>query len=187
MAPELDLLGGEPVRLPPARDREPDLRRRRTLGASRRWLWVVAVALTVGAAGVVADGTMRAREGAEVARCERQLQAATGHAERRLGLVSNYLEPTVTAGGRVQQLHLADLMSARAGRVLPGVQRADRLCSDVRVRPWHFSLVDRQSAATAYSAALVTLVQIVAAQGTIPLPDDATLQRLRDRVGIGGG
>jgi hypothetical protein len=48
-------------------------------------------------------------------------------------------------------------------------------------------LVDRQSAAAAYSAALVTLVQTVAAQGRIPFRDDATLQRLRDEVGIGGG
>jgi len=187
MAPQLDLLGDEPVRWPRVRDREPDLRRRRALGAHRRWWCVAAVALILGGAGVVADGNMRAREAAAVAQCERQLQAATGHAERRLGLVSNYLEPTLTAGGRVQQLHLADLMSARAGRVLPRVQRADRVCSAVRVRPWHFSLVDRHSAATAYSAALVTLVQIVAAQGTIPLTDDATLQRLRHQVGIGGG
>jgi|SRR4051812_39294616 hypothetical protein len=187
MAPELDLLGDEPVRLPRVGDPEPDLRRRRTPGNRRRWWWIPAVALVIGAAGVVADGNMRAREGAQVTQCERELRAATGHAERRLGLVSNYLEPTVTAGGRVQQLHLADLMSARAGRVLPRVQRADRVCRAVTVRRWHFSLTDRESAARAYSAALVTLVQTVAAQGRIPLPDDATLQRLRDEVGIGGG
>jgi len=187
MAPEPDLLGDEPVRLPRVRQAEPDLRRRRTPGAHRRWWWVLAVALVVGAAGVVADANMRVREGADVARCEHQLREATGYAERRLGLVSNYLEPTLSEGGRVQQLHLADLMSARAGRVLPRVQHADRMCGAVTVHRWHFSLVDRQSAATAYSAVLVTLVKTVAAQGRIPLPDDATLQRLRDEVGIGGG
>jgi hypothetical protein len=187
MAPELDLLGDEPVRLPRVREPEPDLRRRRTSGGHRRWWWVPAIALVVGAAGVVVDGNMRVREGADVARCENQLRVATGYAERRLGLVSNYLQPTLTAEGRVQQLHLADLMSARAGRALPRLQRADRVCRAVTVHPWHFSLADRQSAATAYSAALVTLVQTVAAQGHIPLPDDATLRRLRDEVGIGGG
>jgi hypothetical protein len=187
MAPELDLLGDEPVRLPRVRDPEPDPRRRGTPGGHRRRWWVPAVALVVGAVGVGADVNMRAHEGAEVTQCEHALRAATGYAERRLGLVSNYLEPTLTVGGRVQQLHLADLMSARAGRVLPRVQRADRVCGAVTVHRWHFSLVDRQSAATAYSAALVTLVQIVAAQGRIPITDDATLQRLRDEVGIGGG
>jgi hypothetical protein len=187
MAPELDLLGDEPVRLPRMREPEPDLRRRRTPGRHRRWWVAPAVALVVGGVGVIADGSIRAREEAAVTHCEHQLRAATGYAERRLGLVSNYLEPTLTADGRVQQLHLADLMSARAGRVLPRVRHADRVCRAVTVRRWHLSLVDRQSAATAYSAALVTLVQTVAAQGRIPFRDDATLQRLRDEVGIGGG
>jgi hypothetical protein len=87
----------------------------------------------------------------------------------------------------VQQLHLADLMAARAGHVLPRVQEADRVCTGVSVSPWHFSLVERQSAATAYSAALVAVVQTVAAQGRIPFQDDATLQRLGDELGIAGG
>ena len=89
--------------------------------------------------------------------------------------------------GRVQQLHLADLMAARAGRVLPRVQAADRSCRRVDVRPWHFSLVARQSASAAYSAALVTLVQTLAAQGRLPFRADATMQRLRDAVGVDGG
>ncbi len=153
----------------------------------RGWWAVFAVVLAVGVVGVVVDGNARSREGVQVAGCENDLRVATGYAEQQLGLVSKYLEPTLTPSGRVQQLHLADLMSARAGRVLPRVQHADRVCRDVRVRPWHFSLVDRQSAASAYSAALVTLVQTMAAQGRLPFRDDATLQRLRDEVGIGGG
>jgi hypothetical protein len=185
--PESELLVDEPVRLPRLREAAGDLRRGTASVPHRGLWWALAAALVVGGAGVIADGSLRAREGAQVARCENQLRLATGYAEGRLGLVSNYLEPTLTASGRVQQLHLADLMSERAGQVLPRVQHADRVCRSVTVRPWHFSLVERQGAATAYSAALVTLVQTVAAQGRLPFTDDATLQRLRDEVGIGGG
>ena len=68
--------------------------------------------------------------------------------------------------------------------MLPRVQRADQVCRGVSVSPWHFSLVERQSAATAYSAGLLAVVQTVAAQGTVPFSDDASLQRLRDELGI---
>jgi hypothetical protein len=134
----------------------------------------------------VVDGVARTQEAAAVSRCQERLQLATGYAEQRLGLVTNYLAPTLSTNGRVQQLHLADLMSARASAVLPRVQSADRYCHSVRVRPWHFALVQRQGDATAYSAALVTLVQTIAAQGHTPFRADATLQRLRDAVGVGG-
>jgi len=73
------------------------------------------VLLVAGSAVVVVDGRARDREGAAVAGCEQRLRVATGLAEGRLGLVSNYLEPTIATNGRVQQLHLADLMSVRAG------------------------------------------------------------------------
>jgi hypothetical protein len=150
------------------------------------WLALVGV-LLAGSVLVVADAGMRSREGAAVARCENHLRVATGYAEQRLGLIANYLQPALTPSGRVQQLHLADLMSARAGRVLPRVQRADRVCRGVSVSPWHFALVKRLGAATAYSAGLVTVVQTVAAQGRVPISDDAILQRLRNEVGIDGG
>jgi hypothetical protein len=185
--PESELLVDEPVRLPRLRDAAGDLRRGTPSIAHRSWWGTLAIVLVAGALGFAADNSLRAREGDRVAACENQLRLATGYAERRLGLVSSYLEPTLAASGRVQQLHLADLMSARAGRVLPRVQHADHVCRGVTVRPWHFSLVERQGAATAYSAALVTLVQTVAAQGGFPFRDDATLQRLRAQVGIAGG
>ena len=184
---ERELLGDEPVRLPrqhePAVDPRPVTARLRHPG----WWVALSVVLLVGIGAAVVDGTMRSREATRVERCEHQLRVATGYTERRLGLVANYLEPTLTPSGRVQELHLADLMSTRAGRVLPRVQRADRFCDTVAVSPWHFSLVQRQSASTAYSAALVAVVQTVAAQGRVPFPDDATLQRLREKVGIDGG
>jgi hypothetical protein len=55
------------------------------------------------------------------------------------------------------------------------------------VRPWHFSLVTRQHAATAYSGALVTLLQIVAAQGRAGFHDTETLLGLRNAAGLSGG
>ena len=82
------------------------------------------------------------------------------------------------------QLHLADLMSGPARRVLPGVQRADRACALVTVRPWHFSLVARRNAAMAYSGALLTLLQTVASQGRAYFHHDPTLVRLRAAAGI---
>jgi hypothetical protein len=188
MDSEPELLGDEPVRLTeepwPVPPEPPPPPRR------RRW-WVLAVVLValamVAGTVVAADARSRSRDAASVSGCEHRLRLATWHAERTLGLVSNYLRPAATEDGRVQQLHLADLMAERAGRVLPRVQRADRVCRAVTVRPWHFALVSRQSAATAYSAALVTLVQTVAAQGRAAFRDDATLQRLRDAAGIDAG
>jgi hypothetical protein len=184
---ERELLGDDPVRLPRLREAATDLRRGTPVLKHRRWWISLAVVVLVGGVVFVVDAQVRSREGAQVARCENQLRIATGYAERRLGLIANYLEPTLTPSGRVQELHLADLMSARAGRVLPRVQQADRVCHDVSVSPWHFSLVERQGAATAYSAALLAVVQTVAAQGSIPFSDDTSLQRLRNQVGIGGG
>jgi hypothetical protein len=184
---ERELLGDDPVRLPRLREAATDLRRGTPVVKHRRWWISLAVVVLVGGVVFVVDAQVRSREGAQVARCENQLRIATGYAERRLGLIANYLEPTLTPSGRVQELHLADLMSARAGRVLPRVQQADRVCHDVSVSPWHFSLVERQGAATAYSAALLAVVQTVAAQGSIPFSDDTSLQRLRNQVGIGGG
>jgi hypothetical protein len=182
--PESELLGDEPVRL--VEEPRPTPPARRSHRRHHWWGVALALAVVVGVV-VVADNRSRAEEDRAVSGCEQQLNVATGYTERSLGLITNYLHPTVTSGGRVQQLHLADLMSARAGRVLPRVQRADRFCRAVTVHPWHFSLVARDSAATAYSAALVTLVQIVAAQGRAPFRDEATLQRLREAVGVYGG
>jgi len=183
--PEPELLDDDPVRLPPDWDLDADPTR--TVSHLPRWAWVVALVLVLGVAVVVVDEASRAQESARVSDCQDQLRQATGYVERRLGLVDNYLQPTLATDGRVQQLHLADLMSARAHHVLARVQQADTYCRHVTVRPWHWGLAERQSASTAYSAALVTLVQLVAAQGRVPFEADETMQRLRDAVGINGG
>jgi hypothetical protein len=184
--PESELLGDQPVRLPKQDPPPPAVGPTRARSRLRPWSWLLSIVLVAGVAGVAVDARSRSHEGVAVAQCEQRLQLATWYAERRLGLVANYLEPAVDGRGRVQQLHLADLMSARAGKVLPRVQEADRTCRRVSVRPWHFALVKRQSTSTAYSAALVTLMQTLAAQGSVPFREDATMQRLRDAVGIDG-
>jgi hypothetical protein len=141
--------------------------------------------LVVGVGAVTADGRTRTQENTKIAGCRHDLSVASDYAEGRLGLVSDYLEPPPTSNGRVQRLHLADLMSARAGVVLPRVQRAERACRKITVEPWHFSQVERQSAAAAYAAALVTLVQTIAAQGPTPFRNDGGMQRLREAAGVG--
>jgi hypothetical protein len=151
-----------------------------------RWLsFTVLVALLAAGALGYADQRARTREAAAVAGCEHSLRLASALSEGRMGLLVNYVQPARRTTHGVQQLHLADLMAERAGRVLPAVQRADRVCRAVAVRPWHFALVARRDAARAYSGALVTLLQTIAAQGRSPFHDDATLLRLR--VGAGAG
>jgi len=184
MDPESELLSDAPVRLQrEAAPAEP----RRLRSARSGWWWVLVLALVVASATALVDAHSRDRESAAVGRCERNLQLATWYTQGSLGLLTNYLRPAPTTDGRVQQLHLADLMSERAGTALPRVQRAARTCRSLEVRPWHFSIVARQSAASAYSAALVTLVQLVAAQGHVTFQDDETLQRLADAVGVNAG
>lgn len=153
-------------------------------GAAVLLVVALVAAVLVGGAWYV-DQRVTSRESAAVDGCEHRLRVASALSERQLGLLTNYVQPAERSAEGVQELHLADLMAERAGRVLPGVQRADRICRAVTVRPWHFALVQRRDAARAYSGALVTLLQTVAAQGRTPFRDDATLVRLRARAGAG--
>jgi putative copper export protein len=183
MDPESEVLSEAPVRLQRASEpAEPRLRTSRS-----GWWWLVALVLVVACAVAVVDSHSRDRESAAMGRCERALQLATWYTQGSLGLLTNYLRPAPVSGGRVQQLHLADLMSERAGSALPRVQRAARTCQAVEVHRWHFSIVERKSAAASYSAALVTLVQLVAAQGHVTFRDDQMLQQLGDAVGVNAG
>jgi hypothetical protein len=149
------------------------------------WGFVLAVLLVLVVVAVWVDGRTRSRENLAIDQCRQGLRIATDDAEGRLGLVSHYLQPPLTTDGRVQRLHLADLMAARAGQVLPGIQQASRACRRITVEPWHFSQVARHNAATAYAAALVTLVQTITAQGPTRFPDDRDLERLQAAAGVG--
>jgi len=153
-----------------------------------RWLWwVVAVTLVVGGVAWYADHRVRTQEAVAVARCEHRLSDASAMSEIRMGAMDNYLRPALASTHGVRQLHLADLMSEPARRALPDVQRADRACGQVSVKPWHFSLVARRNAATAYSGALVTLLQAVASQGRAYFHHDPALVRLREAAGVDSG
>lgn len=177
MTTEPDVLGAEVLESAPEGRWRPS-----------RWLAVVLVmlVLVVGCVAWYADHRVRAHEAAAVDRCEARLSNASALADVRLGAVANMLRPAMATAQGVQQLHLADLMASPARRVLPRVQRAHRMCQSIPVRPWHFSLVERRDAATAYSGALVTLLQTVAAQGRAYFRDDSTLQRLRSAAGVSG-
>jgi hypothetical protein len=189
--PESEHLDDRPVRL--SRESERDERETEPTGPHPRkghrrlrgWWVVTVLALVAGLVVVSADARERSREVRAVTACETQLRWASGRADYRMGLTTNYVRSIPSARGL--QTHLADLMAPRARLVLPAVQRADRACKALAVRPWHFSLVARQHAATAYSSALVTLLQIVAAQGRGKFHDNRTLLRLRNAAGLSGG
>jgi hypothetical protein len=185
-----ELLGDEPVR---RRRHEPEpewieVHDPRPPWRPPRWLWwAVAVTVLVGSVAWSADHRVRTHEAAAVARCEQRLSDASAMSEIRMGAMSNYLRPALATTSGVKQLHLADLMSGPARRTLPEVQRADRACGAVAIQPWHFSLVARRNAATAYSGALLTLLQTVAAQGRAYFHHDPALVRLREAAGVDSG
>jgi uncharacterized membrane-anchored protein YhcB (DUF1043 family) len=184
MDPESELLGDQPVRLARRQERRADepLRARRRPGPG--W-WLLALVLVAGLAVAYVNDRMRSHEAYSVTACESQLRRASDLADYKMGLTTNYVRSAASRAS--DHTHVADLMAPRARRALPAVQRADHACKAVRVRPWHFSLVARQQAATAYSGALVTLLQLVAAQGRQPFHGDSTLLRLRAAAGLSGG
>ncbi len=140
--------------------------------------------IVVGGCGWYADRRERAHESVAVAACEHRLREASALSDVTIGFVSNYVTPVGSEHAEVQQqLHLADLMADPARRVLPRVWQADRACRAVAVRPWHFSLAARRQAATAYSGALVTLLQAVAAQGDVSFREESVIGSLRTAAG----
>lgn len=203
MTSEQEELSGRPVDLGRRRDRdEPDTQDERDgfvrrehveiapapLWRPPRWTWVaLALVLVVGGLTWYADHRLRERETADLSVCQQRLEEASALSDVRLGAMANYLRPALSTTHGPRQLHLADLMAGPARRVLPGVLRADRSCRAVAVRPWHFTLVARHNAVTAYSGALVTLLQTVAAQGRAYFHDDVALIRLRRAAGVTDG
>jgi hypothetical protein len=145
---------------------------------------VLGVLAIAGASLALVDGSVRSRETAAVEACERQLQDASDHADYQMGLTTGYVRSV--GSGRSGRTHLADLMAPKARDVLGEVQDAHRVCATVHVEPWHPGLADRQQAASTYSAALVTLLQTVAAQGGRGFGGDETLSQLRAAAGMDG-
>jgi hypothetical protein len=153
---------------------------------SRRLAVLLVLVVVAGLTGWYADHRVRTHESGAVSACEARLRTVSAHADFKLGAVADMLRPALVTTEGVQQHHLADLMASPARQMLPQAQRAHRVCQHVTLRPWHFSLVSRRDAAAAYSGALVTLLQTVAAQGRAYFRDDSTLQRLRSAAGLDG-
>lgn len=188
--PPPEALGDEPVRLGRRRDPEPEwveVHTGRESWRPPRWTaWFLAIAVVVCGVAWYADHQVRVREADDVARCAHRLSQASAMSELRMGALVDYLQPALSSTKGTQRLRLADLMAQPAHRVLPLVQRANRVCESVAVKPWHFTLIARRDAEAAYSSALVTLLQAVAAQGRAYFHDDSTLLRLRREAGIDG-
>jgi len=185
--PAPELLDDEPLPRRRRREGAPRERERRQQAGSRRWRRLgiaLALALAVGGVGWYGDHRVRAAETAAVGHCERRLSTASMLSEIRMGRMVDYVSPAARRASGSGQLHLADLMASPAREVLPLVQRANRVCEAVSVRPWHFALVARRNAATAYAGALVTLLQAVASQGPASFRHDPTLVRLREAAGL---
>jgi hypothetical protein len=193
-------LSDEPVRLGRRRAREePDEHDLRVGSSEREMLdarpdptWhpprrlVVATLLValVATAGWYLDRQDQAREARALEGCRRQLHNAVVFADLRLMAMADYLAPTLSATSGARHAQLADLMGRPARSVLRDVERADRVCREVSIRPWHFSLAARHHAATAYSGALAERVRGVAEQGRSYYRETTSLQRLRDAADI---
>ena len=184
--PAPEVLDDVPVRRPRRQQgRDAEIRvPARTRSRRRRWVWcAVALALVIGGSAWHADQRLRAGETAAIQRCEQRLRTASVLADIRMGRMVNYVRPRVPGTDVSRHLHLADLMSPPARQELPMVQRANRLCLAVPVRPWHFSLVSRRNTATAYAGALVALLQAVASKGSTSFRHDPPFTELRAAAG----
>jgi hypothetical protein len=190
VTPDPELLGDEPVRLGRRRERDDE---REMLAAEPGPLWrpprwmVVSVVLLalVATAGWYVDRQDRAREARALDVCRHELHNAVVFANLRLLTMADYLDPALGATSGVQRAHLADLMSQPAQSVLADVQRVDRDCRGVSVRPWHLSLASQRRATTAYADALASRMRAVAAQGRSYYRHDTGLSRLRRAADIG--
>lgn len=150
-----------------------------------RWLVLATlVAVVAGAFGWTVDRHERAQESRALASCRSDLQDAVGYADLRLMAMADYLDPALSVTKGARHGHLADLMAQPARRVLPDVERADRACRAVSVRPWHFAVLSRQRATTAYSSAFAARMRTIADRGRRYYGDSSELQRLRRAAAI---
>ncbi len=190
MSPDPELLGDEPVRLgrrPGRTEPDDEILEVEPLPAWRppRWL-VVAVLLVavVGTAGWYVDRQERARETRALDACRSDLRSAVAYSDLRLTAMADYLDPALSVTTGAQHGRLADEMAQPARRVLRDVERADRVCRAVSVRPWHFDLVSRQRVTTEYSSALAARMHTIAERGRAYYRGGRELQHLRRAAAI---
>ena len=200
MTPDPELLGDEPVRLGRRRRRdEPDEpdgygvyveqevldTEPEPVWRPPRWL-VVAVLLVavLATAGWYVDRQDRAREASALDGCRRELQNTVAFSDVRLMAMADYIDPALSVTHGEKRGHIADLMAQPARRMLRDVERADRACRSVSIRPWHFSLASRHHATTAYSSAFAAKMRTIAGQGRTYYLGTRALQRLREAAAI---
>jgi len=193
--PDAELLGDDPVRLPRSRrdpDPPPDHRGESRAGepGPHRHLPLRLLAVAVLAALLVStvwhvDQQARARESAALTACRQKVHNAAVSADLLLGAVAHNLRPLLNAAPGEKKATVARTMSNPARELLPDVSDAARACRAISVLPWHRSLEGRRDAATAYSGALATKVQQIAADGLAFYRDEPSLRRLRRAADIG--
>jgi len=201
VTPDHEQLSDEPVRLARRRARdqpsEQDLRdglrgREEVLDARpavawrpSRWLVVAAVVVAlVATTGWYVDRQERTREMRALEGCRRQLHDAVVFADLRLMSMADYLAPALSVTSGTRRARLTDDMGVAARSALGDVERADRGCRAVSIRPWHLALASQHRAQTAYSGALAARMRSVSDRGSSYYRDNTSLQRLRDAADI---
>jgi hypothetical protein len=190
--PDAELLGDDPVRLRRSRrDPEPPSENLPAAEPGPRSylpLRILAVAVLVALVASTAwhaDRQARAHESAALAACRQKLHNATVSADLTLVAVAHNLRPTLATTRGEKRARVERTMSNPARQVLPDVAEAARACRAVSVLPWHLALHGRHEATAAYSSALATKVQRIAADGREFYRDEPSLRRLRRAADIG--
>ena len=149
---------------------------------------MVVLATVVGALATYADHRSRVDEARALDTCRQQLHDAAVSSDLQMMAVATTTHGPL-ASSRGAPSGLNELMSRSARDLLPEVVHAVDVCRGVSVRPWHFSLMARRDASTAYATALAAKLRAIATDGGMSYVGDGALRRLRkdaDLVEFGG-
>ncbi|HYO38541.1 MAG TPA: hypothetical protein VER39_02685 [Nocardioidaceae bacterium] len=150
---------------------DPEVLEQGTAGSSRRprrlsaVLWVVALALTVGA--VLVDSQVRRREQREVARCAAVATTTVTTASGRLTVMVKYVGPSLAGSppGRLREA-LLDMVSASAAPAAGPLRRARDQCTATRVLPFHAALRRSRDDCVRLLSGIAAYLRAVARNGT---------------------
>jgi hypothetical protein len=148
------------------------------------WLKLAAAVLVLATAvGWYADHQVAARETTALAACDRALETASHVYDARMGATYNYLRPSLT-GSPSQQAKLLGLMALPARQALPDARASLDRCGGLHVLAWHATHLEQRNAATAYAAALVLRLRLIASHRQEFNLDDRRLAELRRAADI---